>query len=46
MVKTQKWYYFCNMRCAYLPIDRSLQREEETERETKREGQIERERET
>ena len=27
MVKTQKWYYLCNIRCAYLPINRRLQRE-------------------
>ena len=35
MVKTQKWYYLCNMRSAYFPIDRRLHRERERiERET------------
>ena len=33
MVKTQKWYYVCNMRSAYFPIDRRLCREREQERE-------------
>ena len=33
MVKTQKWYYVCNMRSGYFPIDRRLHREREQERE-------------
>ena len=32
-VKTQKWYYLCNMRSAYFPIDRGLHRERARERE-------------
>ena len=29
MVKTQKWYYLCNMRSGYFPINRRLHRERE-----------------
>ena len=36
MVKTQKWYYLCNTRSAYFPINRRLQREREREREQER----------
>ena len=48
MVKTQKWYYLCNMRSAYFPINRILHRERETdrdrERERERKGKRDRER--
>ena len=37
-VKTQKWYYLCNTRSAYFPIDRRLHREREREREQEREA--------
>ena len=33
MVKTQKWYYLCNMRSVYFPINRRLHRERARERE-------------
>ena len=36
MVKTLKWYYICNMRSAYIPINRRyiyIQREREGGRE-------------
>ena len=42
MVKTQKWKYIHNMRCAYFPINRRLHRERA--REIDRERQKERER--
>ena len=32
MVKTQKWYYLCNMRSVYFPINRRLHRERARER--------------
>ena len=32
-VKTEKWYYLCNTRSAYFPIDRRLHRERDTHRE-------------
>ena len=38
-VKTEKWYYLCNTRSAYFPIDRRLHRERHTHR-----GERERER--
>ena len=43
-VKTHKWYYICNMRSAYFPINGRLIRERERarERETERETEIER----
>ena len=41
MMKTQKWYYICNTRSAYLCINRRLHGERE--RETKRERERERE---
>ena len=44
MVKTQKWYYLYNMRCAYFPINRRLHRERETERERDRKRETARER--
>ena len=37
MVKTQKWYYFHDMKSAYFPIIRRLHRERARERESKRE---------
>ena len=30
-VQTQKWYYLCNMRSAYFPINRRLHRQRERE---------------
>ena len=36
-VKTQKWYYLCNTRSAYFPIDRRLHRERERARKAERE---------
>ena len=35
-MQTQKWYYLCNMRSAYLPINRRLKREREQKRERER----------
>ena len=49
MVKTGKWYYVCNMRSAYFPINGKLhregkrEREQETERATERKTLRERE---
>ena len=35
-MKTQKWYYFCNMISAYFPINRILHRERERQKERER----------
>ena len=45
-VKTEKWYYLCNTRSAYFPIDRRLHREREREREREGERECVRERES
>ena len=37
MVKTQKWYYLCNMRSAYFHTNRILHRERERERQLQKE---------
>ena len=46
MIKTQKQYYLHNMRSPYVPINRTLHRERETERarEKETEREIEKER--
>ena len=50
MVKIQRQYYLCNIKSAYLPVNRRLHREREqermreTERERKREKDRKRER--
>ena len=47
MVKTHKWYYLHHMTSAYFPINRTLQRDKETEskRERERDKETDRERE-
>ena len=45
MVKSQKWYYLCNMRSAYFPFNRRLHRERKRERDREREQEGEREKE-
>ena len=42
MVKTQKWYYLHNMRSAYVPINRRLHRERQTDRQSEKEQERER----
>ena len=44
MVKTHKWYYLCNMRSGYFPINRRLHSERKRERAREREQKQVRER--
>ena len=45
MVKTHKWYYLCNTKSGYFPINRTLHSDRKREREEEREQKQARERE-